>query len=108
MLNPDNGNLFPSRLLDQAGNVRENGVALVSPIDYAVLDIDDEQCSIRPVLECGHSASLPRALNGRGGMIPMLPGPSPVRHGSCGCLLFLRVLVGDNSGGEQKQHDPDA
>src|SRR5207247_2480025 len=54
VLDPDNGDLFLPRLLDKAADVRDNCVALVSPLDDAVLHVDDEECGVRPVLECGH------------------------------------------------------
>jgi hypothetical protein len=49
--------LFP-RLLDKAADVRDDRVALRSPLDDAVLHIDDEECGVRPVLECGHGLPL--------------------------------------------------
>jgi hypothetical protein len=30
----------------------------VSPPDDAVLHVDDEECGVRPVLECGHGLAL--------------------------------------------------
>jgi len=63
VLDPDNGDPFPSRLLDKAADVRDDRVALVSPLDDAVLHVDDEECGVRPVLECGHGLPLaPAAL----------------------------------------------
>ena len=54
MLDPDDGDLLPPRLLDEAADVRDDRVALVRPLDDAVLHVDDEECGVRPVLECGH------------------------------------------------------
>jgi hypothetical protein len=54
VLDPDNGDPFPPRLLDKAADVRDNGVALVRPLDDAVLHVDDQECGVRPVLKCGH------------------------------------------------------
>jgi hypothetical protein len=51
VLDPDDGNLLPPRPLDQAADVRDDRVALVSSLDDAVLDVDDEECGVRPVLE---------------------------------------------------------
>ena len=50
----DDRDLFPSRLLDQAADVRDDRVALRSALDDAVLHVDDEECGVRAVLECGH------------------------------------------------------
>jgi hypothetical protein len=58
VLDPDNGDPFPSRLLDKAADVRDDRVALVRPPDDAVLYVDDEQCGVRPIQECGHGLSL--------------------------------------------------
>jgi hypothetical protein len=58
VLDPDNGDPFPPRLLDKAADVRDDRVALVSPLDDAVLHVDDEECGVRPVLECGHGLPL--------------------------------------------------
>src|SRR2546430_9873201 len=54
VLDPDNGDPFPPRLLDKAADVGDDRVALGSPLDDAVLHVDDEECGVRPVLECGH------------------------------------------------------
>jgi hypothetical protein len=45
VLDPDNGDPFPPRLLDKAADVRDDRVALVSPRDDAVLRVDDEPAS---------------------------------------------------------------
>jgi hypothetical protein len=58
VLDPDNGDPFPPRLLDKAADVRDDRVALVSPLDDAVLRVDDEECGVRPVLERGHGLPL--------------------------------------------------
>jgi hypothetical protein len=58
MLNPDHGDPFSPRLLDQVADVRDDRVAFVSPADDAVLYVDDEERGIRPVLECGHGLPL--------------------------------------------------
>jgi hypothetical protein len=54
VLHPDHGDPFLPRLLDQAADIRDDGVACVRFGDDAVLHIDDQQCGVRPVLECGH------------------------------------------------------
>jgi len=54
VLDPDNGDPFPPRFLDKAADVGDDRVALGSPLDDGVLHVDDEQCGVRPVLECGH------------------------------------------------------
>jgi hypothetical protein len=58
VLDPDNGDPFPPRLLDKAADVRDDRIALVSPTDDAVLHVDDEECGVRPVRECGHALPL--------------------------------------------------
>src|SRR6202035_233394 len=55
VLDPDDGDLFAPRLLDQAANVRHDRVAIVSPPHDAVLYVDHEECCVRPVLECTHA-----------------------------------------------------
>ena len=55
VLDPDDGNLFLPRLLDEAADVRDDGVALVVSLDDTVLHVDDEQRGVRPVLERGHA-----------------------------------------------------
>ncbi len=54
VLDPDDGDPFPPRLLDKAADVRNDRVALVSPLDDAVLHVDHEERGVRPVLECRH------------------------------------------------------
>src|SRR5205823_6712793 len=54
VLDPDDGDAFLPRLLDEAADVCDDRVALGSPLDDAVLHVDDEECGVRPVLECGH------------------------------------------------------
>jgi hypothetical protein len=54
VLDPDNGYPFLPRLLDKVADVRDDRVALGSSFDDAVLHVDDEECGVRPVLECGH------------------------------------------------------
>jgi hypothetical protein len=56
-LHPDDGNPFPPRFLDKAVDVRDDGAALVSSLNDAVLHIDDEECGVRPVLERTHNLS---------------------------------------------------
>jgi hypothetical protein len=41
-------------LLDEAADVGDDRIALVGPLDDAVLHVDDQECGVRPVLECGH------------------------------------------------------
>jgi hypothetical protein len=59
VLDPDNGDLFASRLFHQAADVRDDRVALVRLSDDAVLHVDDEERGVRPVLECGHGLPIP-------------------------------------------------
>jgi energy-coupling factor transporter ATP-binding protein EcfA2 len=54
VLDPDDGHLFPPRLLDQRADVGDDPVALVRALDHAVLYIDDEERGVGPVFECGH------------------------------------------------------
>src|SRR3989442_4909189 len=58
VLTPETGTPSPPRLLDKAADVRDDGVALGSPLDDAVLHVDDEECGIRAVLKCGHGLPL--------------------------------------------------
>ena len=58
VLDPDDRDPFPPRLLDQAADASHDRVALVSLRDDAVLHVDDEECGVRPVLECGHGLPL--------------------------------------------------
>ena len=58
VLDPDDGDLFPPRLLDQAADVCDHRVALVSLPDDAVLHVNNEERSVRPVLQCGHGLPL--------------------------------------------------
>jgi hypothetical protein len=58
MLDPDHGDPFSPRLLDQAADVRDDRIAFVSPADDAVLYVDDKERGVRPVLECGHGLPL--------------------------------------------------
>jgi hypothetical protein len=58
VLDPDDGDPFPARLLDQAADVGDDRVTLVSPPDNAVLHVDDEERGVRPVLQCGHGLPL--------------------------------------------------
>jgi hypothetical protein len=54
MLDPDNRDMFPPRLLDKAADVRHDRIALVTPVHGGVLDIDDEQRGGWPVAESCH------------------------------------------------------
>src|SRR5271155_1142026 len=58
MLNPHDGGPCASRLLDEAPDIRNDGVALVSSPDNAILHVDDEECCVRTVLQRGHGPSL--------------------------------------------------
>jgi hypothetical protein len=58
VLEPDNGNPLSPRLLDKAADIRDHHVALVGPLDDAVLHVDDHECSVRPVIERGHGLPL--------------------------------------------------
>jgi hypothetical protein len=57
VLDPDNGDPFPPRLLDKAADVRDDRVALVRSLDDAILHVDDQERGVRPILECGHGSS---------------------------------------------------
>src|SRR5262249_7379010 len=59
VLDPDDRSLVAPRPVDEAGDVGDDRVALVCTCDDAVLHVDDKQCSIRAVLECGHAPFLP-------------------------------------------------
>src|SRR3954447_9924809 len=48
------------RPLDEAGDVGADGVALVGALDDAVLQVDDDECGVRPVLECAHAPTVKR------------------------------------------------
>src|ERR1700712_2878991 len=64
VLHPYDGDAFRARSLDQAADICDDGVAFVRTADDLVLDVDDEQCAVGPVLECGHrlsSTSAPRS-----------------------------------------------
>src|SRR5205823_7799681 len=78
VLDPDDGDPFPARLLDKADDVRDDRVALVSPLECAVLHVDDEECGVRPVLECGHG--LPLFTPGSCVHCPTRRFPTGVRH----------------------------
>jgi hypothetical protein len=56
VLDPDDGDLLATRLLDEARDVREDRVALVGALDDARLYVDDEQRGVRPVRERRHDA----------------------------------------------------
>ena len=58
VLDPDNGNAFPPRLLDKTPDVRDDCVTLVSPRDDAALHVDDEERCFTPILECRHGLPL--------------------------------------------------
>jgi hypothetical protein len=42
------------RSLHQAADVRHDGVASMGAFDDAGLHVDDQECGVRSVLECGH------------------------------------------------------
>jgi hypothetical protein len=54
MLHPDNGDTLLPCPLHEAADVRDDGVASMGALDDAGLDIDDQECGVRSVLECGH------------------------------------------------------
>jgi hypothetical protein len=58
VLDPDDVDLFPARLVHQAADVRDDRIALVISVDDALLHVDDEQSGVWPVLECGHGLPL--------------------------------------------------
>ena len=47
----------PARLVDEAADVGDDRVAFVRPRHDPVLHVDDEECGVRPVLQCGHGSS---------------------------------------------------
>src|SRR5262249_60876068 len=53
--------MFPPGLLHEAANVRNDRIALVIALDDTFLHVDDEECGVRPVLECGHGLPLTHA-----------------------------------------------
>src|SRR3954466_3798874 len=55
VLDPDDGHIVLPRFLDEAADVRDDRVALGGALDDAVLHVDDEECRVRTVLECGHA-----------------------------------------------------
>ena len=57
VLDPHDGNVFLARLLHEAADVGDDGVAIVSALDDALLHVDDEERGVRPVLECRHGFS---------------------------------------------------
>ena len=54
VLDPHNRNRFPASRLDDYCDVRNDRIALVRRRDNADLDVDNQQCGIRPILERGH------------------------------------------------------
>jgi hypothetical protein len=54
VLDPDDGDLLPPGLLDEAADVRDDRVSLVRALEGAVLHVDDEDRGVRSVIECGH------------------------------------------------------
>ena len=54
VLDPDDGHPLPPRPLHKAADVRDDRVTLVRPLEGGVLDVDDQECSVRPVLKRGH------------------------------------------------------
>ena len=60
VLNPDHGHPLPPRPLAKAADIRDDGVALVGPLEGGVLDINDEECGVRPVLKRGHGPPVRR------------------------------------------------
>jgi len=60
VLDPDDRDLLGPRLLDEAADVRDDCVAFGRPLDDAGLHVDDEECGVRPVLECGHGSPCSR------------------------------------------------
>jgi hypothetical protein len=54
VLDPDDRDFFLPRLVDEAADIRHDCVALVIPIDDAVLHVDDDECGVRAVRECAH------------------------------------------------------
>jgi hypothetical protein len=54
VLDPNDRYLLPSSSVDQRGDVGDDRVDLVVPPDDVVLQVDDETCGVRSVLQCGH------------------------------------------------------
>jgi hypothetical protein len=77
VLDPDNRNPFPPGPLDKAADVRDDRVALVSPLDHAVLHVNDDAVSL-PAVHGGFAAMRPcRLLTGRRN-----PGSAGIRRSS--------------------------
>jgi len=68
MLHPDNGDTFLPCPLHEAADVRHDGVASMGALDDAGLHVDDQQCGVRSVLECGHCTTVAR--------VPRSPEPA--------------------------------
>jgi hypothetical protein len=58
MPDPDDRDLLTASLRDEAPDVRDDRVAFVGPFDDAGLHVDDQERSVRPVLQCGHCLPL--------------------------------------------------
>jgi hypothetical protein len=50
VLDPNHRDSVAPRPFDQAADVRDDRIAIVSARDDALLDIDDEECCVRAVL----------------------------------------------------------
>jgi hypothetical protein len=62
VLDPDDRDLLGPCLLDEAADVRDDGVALRRTFDDAGLHVDDEERGVRAVLERGHGLPRSRAV----------------------------------------------
>ena len=49
VLHPDHGHVLPACPLDQGADVRDHAGSVVSLCHHPVLDVDDEECGVRPV-----------------------------------------------------------
>ena len=54
VLDPDHRDPFPPGPIDEAADVGDHRVALVSTLDDAFLHVDDEERGVRSVFERGH------------------------------------------------------
>ena len=57
VLDPDHGDMLPTRLAHEGAHVRKHRITLVCPFHDAVLQVDDEERRVRTALECGHACS---------------------------------------------------
>src|SRR6185295_14130152 len=54
VLDPDDGNPLAPRALHQGADIPDDRVARMRLRNDADLHVNDEECGVRPILECGH------------------------------------------------------